>query len=219
MLGVMIISGGSEEERDIEVEKITLEYIPGISPATHPDIFILETVSSIGIEQVRELEKQLSLKPYQAKVKVAIIKRAEKLTLPAQNALLKTLEEPPANTIIILDVPNTGLLLPTVVSRCQVKKLKTFRNNDEDSSAQEKLLETILKSGAGERLKIATDYSKTPLEATAFLKDQLTVCRKRLHQKVNINEIRRLHNILQSLDLLEKNINPQLVVGNLLLHY
>ncbi len=81
---------------------------------------------SIGIETVRLLEHFLSLKvPRKASHnRVVIIENAEALTLEAQNALLKTLEEPPAGTMIILHVTEQQALLPTIRSRCQMIVVK-----------------------------------------------------------------------------------------------
>ena len=77
---------------------------------------------SIKIGAIRELQRRLSLKPYEGKRKVAIIDNAEDMIAASSNAFLKTLEEPPGETVIILITSNTHSLLPTVVSRCQVIK-------------------------------------------------------------------------------------------------
>jgi DNA polymerase-3 subunit delta' len=87
---------------------------------THPDLFIIEPEKNvIKIESVRDLQRKIIYKPLEGKTKVVIIDQAEKLTLHAANCLLKTLEEPPEDTVIIL-VANTSMhLLPTIISRCQ----------------------------------------------------------------------------------------------------
>jgi DNA polymerase-3 subunit delta' len=74
---------------------------------------------SIGIEQVRALQHDASLAPSEADWKVYQILGAELLTIPAANCLLKTLEEPPRNVVLILTAPTGSDLLPTIVSRCQ----------------------------------------------------------------------------------------------------
>ncbi|MDR3642162.1 MAG: DNA polymerase III subunit [Candidatus Doudnabacteria bacterium] len=83
----------------------------------HPDFQILDAEGEIGIESAREFMDRLSLKPFVAKKKVAVIDGAENLNLHTGNALLKTLEEPSSSTVIILVA--SGRLLPTIVSRCQ----------------------------------------------------------------------------------------------------
>ena len=86
----------------------------------HPDVFFIEPDKNIiKIEQVRDIQKKIIFKPLEGRKKVVIIDQAEKLNLHAANCLLKTLEEPPDDTVLIL-VANTALpLLPTILSRCQ----------------------------------------------------------------------------------------------------
>ena len=91
----------------------------------HPDVMLFDdTTESLKIEQVRELQRNLVLKPIESHYKLAIFSQFERATLPAANALLKTLEEPPRHAILILTAHQAINLLPTIVSRCQVIKLK-----------------------------------------------------------------------------------------------
>lgn len=76
----------------------------------------------IKIEKIRELEHELSLSSYFGKYKVAIIDEAQYLSRASQNALLKTLEEPPEKSIIILVTENANKIIPTIKSRCVIKK-------------------------------------------------------------------------------------------------
>ena len=86
--------------------------------------------SSISIKAVRELQKILSYAPFEGKRKVAILSDADKMTLDAANAFLKTLEEPPPETLIILTTAKIHALLQTVLSRCQ--KLRFDPLSDEE---------------------------------------------------------------------------------------
>ena len=91
-----------------------------IQTGNHADVRVLEPLSNkkdISIQQVRELEKALSLRSFSGREKVAIIDPATLMNWPAQNALLKTLEEPPPDSVLILIASNAGGLLPTVRSR------------------------------------------------------------------------------------------------------
>ena len=94
------------------------------APQEHPDFHLVRPESKsrhITVEQVRELERELYLRPFSAPVKVAVILDAERMCLgaaPAANAFLKTLEEPPAHTLILLTSGRSAMLLPTIVSRC-----------------------------------------------------------------------------------------------------
>jgi DNA polymerase-3 subunit delta' len=90
----------------------------------HPDFFVLRPESKsrrVSIAQVRSLEHSLSRRPHKAPLKVALILEAERMCLPpaeAANAFLKTLEEPPDHSLLILTSDRPEQLLPTVRSRC-----------------------------------------------------------------------------------------------------
>jgi DNA polymerase III subunit delta' len=86
----------------------------------HPDLHILEPDGAfIKIDQVRELQKELSYRPFEAPKKACIIDGAEKLNQSSGNALLKTLEEPPGDALMILITPERSAVLQTILSRCQ----------------------------------------------------------------------------------------------------
>lgn len=92
-----------------------------ISDANHPDVRFIEPLDNkkeISIQQIRELERELNYRSFTGKRKIVIIDPATLMNLSAQNALLKTLEEPPEDSLIVLIAPNAGGLLPTVRSRC-----------------------------------------------------------------------------------------------------
>jgi DNA polymerase-3 subunit delta' len=74
---------------------------------------------NIPVEQIRAMQREIALKPFQAKRKVIIIDQAEKMHVSSANSLLKTLEEPPADANLILTSNDINKLLPTAVSRCQ----------------------------------------------------------------------------------------------------
>ena len=99
-----------------------------VNDGNHPDIIdIFPEGSSIKIKQIREdLIKDITIKPYESKYKIYIIHEADTLGLPAQNALLKTLEEPPGYGIIILITNNLSILLPTIISRSQNLKFQVL---------------------------------------------------------------------------------------------
>ena len=89
---------------------------------SHPDFFWLERPegkNEITVESTRELDKKLSNAPFSAPCKVAVIAEADYMNFDSQNAFLKTLEEPPAKSIVILLAEKTGDFLPTVLSRCR----------------------------------------------------------------------------------------------------
>ena len=94
-----------------------------IESGNHPDIHLIAPLPDkrdISIDQLREMQHILSLRPYESPRKACIIDPAERMSVGAANSLLKTLEEPPGNALIILLTENAGMLLPTVRSRCQL---------------------------------------------------------------------------------------------------
>nr|MCR5283105.1 DNA polymerase III subunit delta [Lachnospiraceae bacterium] len=92
-----------------------------------PDIIKVmhEKPATIGVEDIRVgINDNILIKPYASKWKIYIINEAEKMTVQAQNALLKTLEEPPAYAVILLLTSNLDVMLPTIISRCVVMNMK-----------------------------------------------------------------------------------------------
>lgn len=79
---------------------------------------------SIKIDSVRELQHTLSLSPYEARWRVALLLKAHNATAEAQNALLKTLEEPNARVILLVTADAAESLLPTIASRCEIIRLR-----------------------------------------------------------------------------------------------
>lgn len=106
---------------------------PDIRWVTH------EKPGSIGVDEIREqVNNDISIKPYSSKYKIYIIDEAEKMTPQAQNALLKTIEEPPAYGLIMLLTNNVSMLLPTIRSRCVTLNMKTI--------ASDKIQEYLIKT-------------------------------------------------------------------------
>lgn len=106
-----------------------------IQRGTHPDVRTIRLVTDdksesgrlrkrIGIAQIQALQHELTLQPYEAPFRVMIVDGAELMTDEASNALLKTLEEPADRTVLILLSEDTAVMLPTVLSRCQVLQLR-----------------------------------------------------------------------------------------------
>ena len=97
----------------------------------HPDIIRIthEKPNSIGVEDIRtQVNNDMGIKPYQGPYKVYLMEEAEKMTVQAQNALLKTIEEPPSYAVIILITTNQEAFLPTILSRCVQMKLKPLKD-------------------------------------------------------------------------------------------
>jgi len=117
-------AGGTEPCNECRSCKQTLS-------KNQPDIIYVshEKPNSIGVDDIRlQVNNDVAIKPYSSKYKIYIINEAEKMTPQAQNAILKTLEEPPAYAVIILLVSNINALLPTILSRCVTLSMKPVRD-------------------------------------------------------------------------------------------
>ncbi|MDI6768620.1 MAG: DNA polymerase III subunit delta' [Anaerolineales bacterium] len=98
-----------------------------IEAMQYPDLAVVQAEKEGGVlkvEQIRELQHSLSLAPYQGKYRLALFLRFQEANPSAANALLKTLEEAPAQVILLLTADNAEQLLPTIVSRCEVMRLR-----------------------------------------------------------------------------------------------
>jgi DNA polymerase-3 subunit delta' len=104
-----------------------------IEAQQHPDFTILEAEHEgevFRIDQVRELQHNLSLAPYEGRYRIALILRFEEAHTSAANAMLKTLEEPPSQVVVLLTAKSAENLLPTIVSRCEVLRLRPLSVED-----------------------------------------------------------------------------------------
>lgn len=96
-----------------------------IASNTHADVrFVAPEGERLKIDQIRNLQRELSLSPVEARTRVAVLDDFDRATLEAMNALLKTLEEPASHVVLVLIAPEADVLLPTIVSRCQVIALR-----------------------------------------------------------------------------------------------
>lgn len=97
----------------------------------HPDIIRVnhEKPNTISVDDIRQqVNNDIQIKPYQGPYKIYIIAEADLMTVQAQNALLKTIEEPPEYAVIFLLTENAEVLLPTITSRCVMLKLRNIRD-------------------------------------------------------------------------------------------
>jgi DNA polymerase-3 subunit delta' len=96
-----------------------------IAHGNHPDVRVIEAVNgTIKIDQIRSMQREVALSPHEGRWKVYVIRQMERATTEAANCLLKTLEEPPAQVILMLTASDIDQLLPTIISRCQVLNLR-----------------------------------------------------------------------------------------------
>jgi DNA polymerase III subunit delta' len=108
-----------------------------VAQGVHPDVRLVAADDSergrdgvLKIDQIRELQREASLAPMEARHKIFVLRELERANLPAANALLKTLEEPPAQVMLLLTSARPHALLPTIISRCQVLSLRALPQSE-----------------------------------------------------------------------------------------
>lgn len=135
------------------------------------DLYEIDAASNRGIDDIRELREAVHTLPYQSERKVYIIDEVHMLTKEAFNALLKTLEEPPAHVIFILATTEEDKLLDTIKSRCQVFRFR--------SPSRSVLKETVIDVAKKEKFKLDPDAADlVAIAADGSFRDALGVLQK-----------------------------------------
>lgn len=126
-----IIAGPDGIGKSIMAKMFAMKILGKTEDINYADIIHYRSEkASLGIDEVRRIIEEVSKKPYEGDRKVIIIHGGDKLTVQAQNAMLKTIEEPPKGVYIILLTESLELLLDTIKSRCQIYKLTPLSKND-----------------------------------------------------------------------------------------
>src|SRR3990167_3887025 len=215
----ILVYGTTEKNRASHVRKM-LENLAMEESENNPDLHIVnpeEGKQSIGIAQARESTKFLQERPFSHKHKVVIVNKAELLTVQAQNALLKTLEEPPSYATIILNVKTENSLLATVVSRCRRVRVDESGGDKEAVIDEIDLAEAsaILKMSIGERLDWAAEYSK---EERGVVIQTMEEWVSELRENLNLTNGKNIEIILNVKKDLEKtNVSLKLALEFLML--
>lgn len=150
----------------------------------HPDVKIVmhEKPDSIGVDDIRkQVVDDVYIKPFESEHKIYIVPDASLMTTQAQNALLKTLEEPPEYVVIMLIVDNMDALLPTVVSRCSTITLNRLSDEEVENYLKNELLvpeETASvyaamamgRIGTAKKLALSDDFAEKMNESIQYLK-------------------------------------------------
>lgn len=169
---------------------------------TNPDIHNLEITEklSIGIEDVKDFQKNLIYKPFQEEIQIGIIHDSQKLTHEAQNSLLKSLEESGDKTIYILSVDNHRNLLPTIRSRARIVYLQQEENNEEKDQESHTLKKDLV-----EQFEIVEKASATRELSIDFINDIEKILRKEFEIKIKNGSIEGSKKFLEDLKVLQKS--------------
>lgn len=180
----------------------------------HADLLYFEAESKLGIEQSRKVKEHLSFKPIQAKGRVVVLENASSLTTDAQNALLKILEEPPQEALIILGVNSEADLLPTVISRCHIIQIQGGEQRVEDSLEQD--IKKLLSSDIPARF----EYIEKLQNKEKFLGAMIIFFRQQLfsHEASHPLWLKQfLAELLQAEEWLNHNVNARGILEYLML--
>ncbi len=164
-----------------------------IEEGVHPDVYWVRPESKgrrITIEQIRGFESSVHLKPSMARIKVGVIVDADCMGEEASNAFLKTLEEPPAQTVILLLSAQPQRLLATILSRCLKISFgpTTVR---ESSQSRDKILPLLAKFSAQGEHKITATYQLLA-DINAVLREVHDAIRARIEAEVNLDRYEEL---------------------------
>lgn len=183
------------------------------------------TTSSLGISDVKLVQQKVAFKPIKSITKAVIIPDSQLLTIPAQNALLKLLEEPPDNTLLFLITTKLDALLPTIQSRCSIRKLSVSHASIPEEEKRQLIHQVTLfqSQSLGDSLKIAEQLAKDKGKALAWIEKTSHVVREELEQ--TLDEKEKAHSyafLLTSLqethrDLQVTNANARLLLEKLFL--
>ena len=176
MKSILIISKDKKKQEEY-ISKLIQEFAIDRFELTE-----IEKEESIGIEEVRIIQKNLFLAPQKGTVRAVIIKTNDNITLQAQNALLKTLEEPPSHTIIVVTASTKESLLPTILSRTTIVNLDSENPKDQQSDFTKDILflEEITLGSIGKRMQLAYNISQSKEEALVFLENVIQGLREKL---------------------------------------
>jgi DNA polymerase-3 subunit delta' len=197
-----------------------------IKKKPHPDFVLIEPIAKeIQISQIRDLSQRLSLKTFAAPFKTAVIDQAHLMNQEAQTSLLKTLEEPKGNALLILITEMPERLFPTILSRCEIIKFHPVKKDEiknyfKKEGISEKEAEEISEISLG-RPGVAIDFISNPqklesqkklIKEAIALTDSDLASRfqyaKNLAAKSNLREILNIW-LLYFRDVLLSKINPE----------
>ena len=197
-----------------------------VANGNHPDFLKLGGEGTIKIAEIRQLQKSLYLKPYQASHKVAIIEDAHLMTEESANAMLKVLEEPPENSIIILTSPDKKLLPETIVSRSQTVNFGTtgvLQKTEDSEEIFADVMNTLDEKPIYEKMAVAQKYSKEKPLSVDFLNVLEGMLREAILGKGNLNNYseKKIIDILElvekSREYLKNNLSNKFVLENLII--
>lgn len=213
-----LIIGADWEGRMGEITKrITAWKISSWDTITLPDS------PTIGIADIREFERYLRLTPQNSPAKAGVIPAIDRLTQEAQNALLKTLEEPPPHTYILAETATEEALLPTILSRFSRVQLGASSPTASDEKITPQFIEQLFSGSPGKRMQLVDPFIATREDAGALVTNLILTARQMmLGTSASGISSRKLASFIMSLlraqSHLAVNVNQKLVIDAVVVH-
>lgn len=187
---------------------------------SNPDIHILdiEENKSIGIEDVKEFQKEMQYKPFQEKYQIGVVFNANKLTTEAQNSFLKTLEEQPDSTIFVLLIKDEKDVLETILSRGIKHHLKNEREEEITDT-----IPSILELDLVDQFKKIEELCEGDSDGIlAFIKELQLYFKQRFKEKIMSEEdvsssMKQVEIVNAAYDRIQNNGNKKLVLENMII--
>lgn len=168
-----------------------------VQNGSHPDIIEIDAASNNGVDEVRNLIDKVKYAPMQGKYKVYIIDEVHMMTTGAFNALLKTIEEPPAHVVFILATTEPNKVIPTIISRCQ-----RFDFNKVSQKDIEKRLSIVCKE---EKIEIDPEaISLIAQLSDGGMRDSLSIldqCIAYCSSNITVDNVREIYGVLTTSDI------------------
>jgi hypothetical protein len=183
----------------------------------NPDVLVIEPLEgkqSISIDQVHSISQEMSFTPVKEQRKVVLILRAHTLTLPAQQSLLKTLEEPPENTHVILATSQPHRLLPTILSRTTTHE-STSLPHAEHIEPSQPLYSQLTTMSVSTCIARSDEWGSSKEETIQKLHQLLLEVRLLSHQNLSSQVLHHEKAIMTCIAQLEKNVNVKLALDDL----
>ena len=217
-----IITGGSSEERYENATAFALALLGETDKEGHPDLVLIthEKDNTISIEDIRnQLIANAGVRPFRSPYQIFIMDEAEKMNEKAQNALLKTIEEPPEYVVVILLASNEQMLLETIRSRCVGIQLESSALIDENSEEYKRYLRII--KGEEEPLFDGTNDTLKFLETVRKYFHDIALSKKTATFDPSRFSFADIGRILDAVDEAETrikfNVNPELSIKLLMM--
>lgn len=174
---------------------------------SNPDLLFFGDDDKLGVAETRKIRNHLSLKPVSGDFKGVVIVSAQNLSLPAQHALLKTLEELPDKAFFLLGVDNENSLLPTILSRCQIQTL-SYSFSDKK---YRKEIESLSDLNIDQRFELVEKLG----DKESFLKELIVFYREKFHKELNLSKF--LDQLLEAERFSKANVNIRAILEYLML--